>query len=215
MNGITTVSNPFSSLNPSKFIKHKIDNLINERDTNGDNTLSIKELGVPKDIFDRIDKNGDGQAGRFELNIAARSRVHTVNERTNHLISKKDTNGDGVLNVGELGVPETVFDRIDKNGNGQVGRVELNIAARSRIHAVNERTNHLISKKDTNGDGVLNVGELGVPETVFDRIDKNGNGQVGRVELNIAARSRIHAAINNRTKDILPTEASSKLDTIV
>ena len=104
MNNITAVSNPFSGLNPSRFINHKVNNFISERDTNGDNALSIKESGVPKNIFDRIDKNGDGQVGRLELNIAARARVHAVNERTNHLISEKDSNGDGVLGVGELGV---------------------------------------------------------------------------------------------------------------
>ena len=93
------------------------------------------------------------------------------------------------MNVGELGVPEDIFDKIDKNGDGQVGNAELNKAVHARIQAMSERTNHLISKKDTNGNGVLDIGELGVPEDIFDRIDKNGNGQAGRVELSIGGRS--------------------------
>jgi len=215
MIGIPGVGSPLSVLNLSKFIRQKIDNFVSERDTNGDNTLSIRESGVPEDILDRVDKNSDGQAGRFEHVIAAHTRAHAVNERINHLISKKDTNGDRVLNVEELGVPKDIFAKIDKNGDGQVDRVELNIAAHDRAHAVNERTIQLISKNDTNGNRVLDVGESGLPEDIFARLDKNGNGQAGRVELNIAARTRVHAALNNMISDILPDETSSNLDTIV
>jgi len=216
MNNVKAVSNLFSVLNPSNFVKQKMGNVISEIVANGVNKLSTKESVAPKDRVDRIDKIGDDQAGRFERIFAAHTRAHAVNEIANYIISKKDTNGDGVLNVGELGVPKDIFDKIDKNGDEQVGRVEINTAAHNRIHAVNERINHLISKKDTNGDGVLNVGELGVPKDIFDRIDKNGNGQVGRVELNIAAHARAAInKINNMVSDILPDEESSKLDTTV
>ncbi len=46
MNNISAVSNPFSGLNTSRFINHKVKNFINERDTNDDNTLNISESGV-------------------------------------------------------------------------------------------------------------------------------------------------------------------------
>ena len=212
MNNITAVSNLFSGSNLSKLIKLKMDSL-----TNGVNALN-KQSGVSKDVVDRIAKIGDDQAGRFERFeriFAAHTRAHAVNEMVSHLISKKDTNGDGVLNVGELGVPKDIFDKIDENSDGQVGKAEINTAFNARIQAMSERTNHLITKKDTNGDGVLNVGELGVPEDIFDKIDKNGDGQAGRVELSIAARTRIHAAIKNMAKDLLPPEGSSKLDATV
>jgi len=210
MNNITAVSNLFSGSNLSKLIKLKMDSL-----TNGVNALN-KQSGVSKDVVDRIAKIGDDQSGRFERFeriFAAHTRAHAVNEMVSHLMSKKDTNGDGVLNVGELGVPEDVFDKIDNNSDGQAGKAEINTAFHARIQAMSERTNHLITKKDTNGDGVLNVGESGVPEDIFAKIDKDGNGQVGRVELNIVAHAR--AAIKNMAKDLLPPEASSKLDATV
>ena len=47
---------------------------------------------------------------------------------------------------------------------------------------------------------------------VFDKIDKDGNGQVGRRELNVAVHAR--AAINNLLSDILPSKEPSKLDAI-
>ncbi len=241
MDGISA-GNLLFGLNHAKSIDHKLNRFISKKDTNGDNALSIKELGVRKDVFDRIDINGDGQAGKFELvmaahnrangaldtgksdvpinifdridkngdgkvdkvglDIADHSRADAINEKTNQLISKKDTNGDEVWNTGELGVHKLSFDQIDKKGDGQIGSGELNIAARNRIHAVNERINHLISKKDTNGDGALDAGELGVPEKAFNRIDKNGDGQIGSGELNIAARNRIHA-VNERIRHLI------------
>ncbi len=200
MNGISA-SKLFFGLNQAKSIERKLNNFISRKDTNGDNTLSIRELGARKGVFDRIDKDGDGQASKFELIIAAHKRAHAGNEKTNQLISKKDTNGDGVLNIGEFGVPEKAFNRIDKNGDGQIGRRELKVAARNHIHAVNERISHLMSKKDSNGDGALDVGELGVSKDVFDRIDKNGNGKVGRRELKIAASALARAAFNTGTND--------------
>jgi uncharacterized protein (DUF2141 family) len=128
-------------------------------------------------------------------------------------MSKKDTNGDGVLNVGELGVPKDIFDKIDKNSDGQVGKAEINTAFHARIQAISERTNHLIARKDTNGDGMLNIEELGVSEKLFAKIDKNGDGLAGRAELSIAART--HAAFNNMISEILPPEKASKLDATV
>ena len=216
MIGIPGVGNPLSVLNLSKLIKQKVDNLISEKVTNGDNALNIKESVAPKDRVDRIEKIGDDQAGRFERFeriFAAHTRAHAVNEMASRLMSVQDTNGDGVLNVGEFGVPKDTFDKIDKNSDGQVGKAEINTAFHARIQAISERINHLISKKDTNGDGMLNVEELGVPEDVFDKIDKNGDGQAGRVELSIAART--HAALNNMISEILPPEKSSKLDATV
>ena len=257
MDGISA-GNLLFGLNQAKSIEHKLNRFISKKDTDGNNALTIKELGVGKDIFDRIDKNGDGQADKFEIIIAAQNRAKgmldagksdvsinifdkidkdgdgkvdkvgldiadhgradAVDERINQLLSKKDTNGNGSLDAGELGVPEAAFKRIDKNGDGQVGIGELNIDARNKIaadnraHAVNERISHLLSKKDTNGNGSLDAGELGMSKDVFDKIDKNGNGQVGRLELNAAARAR--AAINNLLGDILPGKESSKLNAI-
>ncbi len=199
MDGISA-GNLLFGLNHAKSIEHKLNRFISKKDTNGDNALGIKELGVRKDVFDRIDKNGDGQADKFELIMAAHKRAHAVNEKTNQVSNKKDTSGDGVWSTGEL-------------GDVQVGRGELNIAARNRIHAVNKRINHLISKKDSNGNGVLDAGELGMSKEVFDKIDKDGNGQVGKFELNAAAHAR--AAINNLLGDILPDREPSKLDATV
>ena len=40
-----------------------------------DGMLNIEELGVSEKLFAKIDKNGDGLAGRAELSIAARTHA--------------------------------------------------------------------------------------------------------------------------------------------
>src|SRR3990172_2227089 len=44
--------------------------LIKDKDSDGDKVLSAEELGVNEDILKEIDKNGDGNADREELNAA-------------------------------------------------------------------------------------------------------------------------------------------------
>ena len=157
-------------------------NLIKHKDTDDDRVLSAKEFGAPKDVFAKIDRNGDGQADRKELN-AAHPRAR-VNRMTTNLINNQDTDGDRVLNIEELGVAEDVFAKIDLNGDGQADRKELN-AAHPRART-NHMTTNLINNKDTDGDGLLNAEELGVAEDVFSKIDLNGDGQADRKELNAA-----------------------------
>jgi Ca2+-binding EF-hand superfamily protein len=166
MDGISA-RNLLFGLQQAKSIEHKLNRFSSKKDTNGNNALSIKELGVSKDVFGRIDKNGDAQADKFELIIAAHNRAHAANVKTNQLINKNDANGDCALDAGKSGVPVNFFDRIDKNGDGKVDKVELTTADHNRAHAVDEKLNHLISKKDTNGNGVLDIGEFGIPKEVL------------------------------------------------
>ncbi|MFC1633811.1 hypothetical protein ACFL5Z_03145 [Planctomycetota bacterium] len=51
---------------------------------------------------------------------------HKINQKTTNLIQHKDTNGDRVLNVDELGVSEKIFAKIDRKEDGQADRRELN-----------------------------------------------------------------------------------------
>ncbi len=212
MNKIAAAGNFLSSLSPSNFVKKKMGSLVTGVVANSISALN-KQSETPKDDIGKINKVGDDQVSRFERIFAAHTRANAVDKMVSHLMSKKDTNGDGMLNAEEFGVPKEAFDKIDKNGDGQVAKAELNTAFHARIQAISERTNHLITKKDTNGDGMLNVEELGVSEKLFSKIDKNGDGLAGRAELSIAART--HAALNNMISEIVPPEKASKLDATV
>ena len=56
---------------------------------------------------------------------------------------------------------------------------------------INEKTNQLINKKDTNGDEVLEYWGIRCSlKPPFNQIDKNGDGQTGRGEHNVTAHKR-------------------------
>ena len=126
--------------------------LISEVVTDGVKALNTKEPVAP---VGRIDKHVDGQAGRFERIFAAHTRAHAVDEMVSHLMSKKDTNGDGMLNIEELGVSEDVFAKIDKNGDGLAGRAELSIAARTHAALNNMISEILPAEKSSKLDATV------------------------------------------------------------
>jgi len=106
---------------------------------------------------------------------------HNVRARTANLIQGKDTDGDGALNAGELGVSEDMFAGIDKNEDGQAGGEELCVfLSKARL---NHKASNVIENRDTNGDAVLNAEELGISEERFARIDQDEDGQMSRSEL--------------------------------
>ena len=165
---------------PGLRIDRMTTNLILNKDTNDDKVLSAEELGITDEALAQIDLNGDGQADRAELNAGYPGL--RIDRMTTNLINGKDANNDGMLSAEELGVAEDVFSRIDHNGDGQADRVELN--AFYPKGQINHMTTKLINDKDTNEDGMLSSEELGISEEAFARIDRNGDGQADRVELN-------------------------------
>lgn len=179
-------------------------NFIARQDTNNDKSLSFDELGKSEDIFASIDKNNDSQVDSMELDLF--NSLARINHETTNLINTLDTDDNGMLSFEELGEPEDVFANIDKNDDGQINRLELNHSNSSA--QVNGATTNLINTLDTDGNGVLSFDELGKSEDffasidnnddvlgksedvsassddVFASIDKNGDGQVDRMELN-------------------------------
>jgi len=100
--------------------------LIRDKDSDGDKALSAEELNVPEDVFTKIDANSDGNADRVELNTYY--PISRIDIPTLQLIKDKDTDGDKVLSAEELGVNEDILKEIDKNGDGNADREELNAA---------------------------------------------------------------------------------------
>ncbi len=147
MSHITSIGMPLHGYVPKN--NSKTESLIANKDTNADGVLSAKELDMHKEVFDKIDVNGDGQANKEELAQLYHPK-NLVNRQTTNVINAKDTNGDGVLSAEELDVPEEVFNKIDVNGDGQADRNELN--AHLRSSQTSHMTTHLINTKDTDGD---------------------------------------------------------------
>lgn len=101
-------------------------NLIKDKDSDGDNVLTEKELGAAEGDFGKIDFNNDGKVDRVELNVYY--PISRLDILTAQLMKDKDANGDKTLSGEELGVTEDVLKEIDTNDDGQADREELNAA---------------------------------------------------------------------------------------
>lgn len=123
MNCISGISQMF--YDPAK-VNQMTGNLIKDKDKDGDNSLTIDELGTFEDVFNKIDKNSDGKADKDELNVAFYELQ--LAKLTGQLIMFRDSDGDKALNVDEAGMPQDIFSKVDKNSDGKLDADELNSA---------------------------------------------------------------------------------------
>ena len=89
-----------------------VEQMLEDRDTNGDGALSIEEISMPDEAFAKIDINEDGLADKDELKaffpMAQFDRIAT------EILVEKDENGDGVLTPNEINMPHEAFEKADE-----------------------------------------------------------------------------------------------------
>ena len=172
-------ANPWGAFDSMNRINQMTKHLIKNKDTNNDNVLSMEESGVSEATFAKVDRNGDGQADKKEINMSL--AANRINDKTTKMIMDKDSNGDGFLSIEESGVSEAMFAKIDRNGDGQADKKEINMSQAAKL--LFHKSINLINEKDANDDGLLNIEESGVSEETFAAVDRNGDGQVDRKEI--------------------------------
>jgi hypothetical protein len=79
-----------------------INNYVQSKDQDGDQTLNAQEAGLPQGAFSKLDTNGDGTLSVDELTTAG-------NKVIDGLVSLLDTNGDQALSADELAVFNLFF----------------------------------------------------------------------------------------------------------
>ncbi len=119
---------------------------IQQADANGDGHWSFKELKtvakrLPKEMFDRVDKDRDGLLNADEIKTLRREATRQPNrpggnsEQANvrrdaiEKVLRSDANGDGGVTFEELvaakpGFPRSTFDRNDRNNDGVVSKAD-------------------------------------------------------------------------------------------
>ncbi|MFC1761721.1 hypothetical protein ACFL6U_06540 [Planctomycetota bacterium] len=108
-------------------------------------------------------------------------RTPHLERMADKLIEHKDANGDGTLNVTELGGPESSFARIDTNANGQVDKAEL--VAHTPRPMFNHIAAHMIQQLDTDESDTLSIEESGLSEALIVAIDQNQDNELDNKEL--------------------------------
>jgi len=174
----------------------------------------------PAQIFQRLDKNGDGKLTKDELPPRMAERF-----------SKADADGDGAITREELKAaaakmrehvagprrelpsPEAIIKRLDKNGDGKLEKSELP-----------ERFADHLGKADADGDGVITLEELKTarekliermrkgrgqqpgpggpgfdPAAIFKRLDQDGDGKISGKEM--PERMKQHLDTLDKNKD--------------
>ena len=145
--------------------------------------VAAQDRATPRkrgDLFDRLDKNGDGVITRDELTARrgenARSKRNEDGQRKQRRgnVRKLDTNGDGKLSPAEAPRLFRGRSQLDKNGDGFITRHELRRGIRQRAQRAPKR----LRSMDKNGDGRITRDEFKGPDRLFQRLDRNEDGVI-------------------------------------
>ncbi|MFO0752372.1 MAG: hypothetical protein U0411_03485 [Thermodesulfovibrionales bacterium] len=125
MYSLSGINNIFSGISQ---LGSMTDRILQKKDSNTDGVMDSGEAtGIFKDLFSKIDTNGDNKLDSSELNNGFIARK--IDAMSSNLISVKDADGDGVLTASELGFTNDDFAKIDTNSDGKADKSELNAAS--------------------------------------------------------------------------------------
>lgn len=120
-----------------------VNEMISNRDEDGDGALSTEEFGAPEEIFSEIDTDGDGVINAEELQADMENRSQKIQSQMNQgimgsmpppppkaedIMSELDEDEDGSLSSEEFGASEEVFSNLDTNEDGVISVEELQAA---------------------------------------------------------------------------------------
>jgi Ca2+-binding EF-hand superfamily protein len=104
---------------------------------------------------------------------------------------KADADCSGKISSDEFCGSDKRFDKIDKNGDGEIGKKEYK---HSKIQQKNRKQNKKQYRKaDADCSGKISSDEFRGSQKRFDKIDKNGDGEIGKKEYKSAKNKKMRA----------------------
>lgn len=166
-------------------------------DADGDGKITQEELDAFKAArFAEIDGDGNGTVSADELVAYQEAkRVERQKARADAMVAARDADGDGVLSAEELQNPPkvTMFDRLDRDGDGAVTQDEL--AASTQMRQMGQSGQRGQMRQDAQGHGAQGHGGQGhggqegrtgcempnqikgqMPDQMPDQMNGQGNG---------------------------------------
>lgn len=173
-------------------------------DANGDKVVTYEEVTAakpefPRERFDRLDRNKDGVISEADLPATADVTPDRGDKEARGMGAKKlmqaDADNDGKVTFEEAlaakpGLPREAFDRFDINRDGVLSPDDMTqVAAKPEGKGPADGSRGELMKRlrnaDTDGDGKVSRDEAkaGLPnvtDEVFKRLDRNGDGMIGK-----------------------------------
>ena len=109
-------------------------------------------LGDSKELFTKMDSNGDGSLSSDELDAGMKSLM-SAQSSTMDFAQSRGTGGSG-------GSQDDLFAKVDTNGDGSVSKDELKVLTDKIKSDTGQDVSQDFSKLDTNGDGNLTKAEF-------------------------------------------------------
>jgi|GEM_PF-801253 len=173
-------------------------------DSNGDGKVTRVEAHAKvTELFNAADKNKDKAITREEAQAHREARKKEHADPQKHIearFEREDTNKNGKIERSESRLPEAIFNKIDKNGDGVITKQEALDAFKARAaerankpagDRRGDRGNSHFDRMDTNGDGKITLSEAkAAADKVFSRIDANNDNVVTQAEADQAMKSR-------------------------
>ena len=165
-----------------------------ELDIDGDGMITMENLAdYQQQVFAEIDTDNNGSLSKQEIeNAIIAKSSDRFTSMSGRMVSKLDADKDGVVSSTELGNYSRWMKNhkdasaLDLNSDGQLTVDELSAAFQSQAQdRASKMVNHIISKSDTNTDGVLSLTELGSKHTslkIISKMDINEDGSVSTEE---------------------------------
>lgn len=201
MSGMSIDSSTVSSL-ASDFLSQMMGNkgagdedfassFVSEKDTDGDDLLTLEEAGIDSDQFSNADTDGDGSLSVEEIQADVDSRKLDMQGMVGELsvsmqsggaenlaqsiLSDKDEDGDGSLSLDESGLDEELFSAFDADGDGTLSSEEISEAVKPP-----ELSEQTAASGTGGGAGSDSTEES---EEEYDAYDLNQDGYVSMEEL--------------------------------
>jgi len=125
-------------------------------------------------------------------------------EFASSIIEHDDTDGDGLLSLGETPLDEDKFNSIDTDGDGYLTQDELSADFQSHMNELQSKASmfmqgldpsamaqSIVDQDDTDGDGMLSLDETPLDEDRFNEIDADGDGLITADELSADAQQHM------------------------